>query len=456
MFNNKIQIQDEEELKRNDEKEIDEMKSANVMDLLSQNVNQIEINNNFLYLDDTLPSSDDVGKGTLPSSDDVGKGTLPSSEGTLSSNTPYVRKGTLQSNIILSYNQNLDKNTVPVKSKYRNIYCVNCGEKGHVVKDCFGPITSFGIIAFKMVRDKQEEMYDKNIKLQEILNNVLTEKEKSYLTDGEPISSSRYPKTKFLMIQRKDTMGYTDFVRGKYPDDKLGIESVLPIFLNEMTHQEKNNLLTKNFNEIWKSLWVNHDSKCFKNEYDYAYKKFQRLNIPDLIKRSDSSFGFQEFGFPKGRRNMKETNIACAEREFFEETGYDKSCYDFIKNYSTIHEEFTGTNNVRYRHIYYLVKIKDDVPPPRVDYKNKIQTGEVQNIGWLEYDECMAVIRPYDIAKKNVIKKVYNDLLEMKDDYICSRFYYSNKKHFRSSPNKIYRPFNYNSYRSFFYAPKSF
>jgi len=451
MFNNKIQIQDEEELKRNDEKEIDEMKSANVMDLLSQNVNQIEINNNFLYLDDTLPSSDDVGKGTLPSSDDVGKGTLPSSEGTLSSS-----EGTLQSNIILSYNQNLDKNTVPVKSKYRNIYCVNCGEKGHVVKDCFGPITSFGIIAFKMVRDKQEEMYDKNIKLQEILNNVLTEKEKSYLTDGEPISSSRYPKTKFLMIQRKDTMGYTDFVRGKYPDDKLGIESVLPIFLNEMTHQEKNNLLTKNFNEIWKSLWVNHDSKCFKNEYDYAYKKFQRLNIPDLIKRSDSSFGFQEFGFPKGRRNMKETNIACAEREFFEETGYDKSCYDFIKNYSTIHEEFTGTNNVRYRHIYYLVKIKDDVPPPRVDYKNKIQTGEVQNIGWLEYDECMAVIRPYDIAKKNVIKKVYNDLLEMKDDYICSRFYYSNKKHFRSSPNKIYRPFNYNSYRSFFYAPKSF
>lgn len=412
MFNNKIQIQDELLLEgltskiKNDEKEIktdemkiDEMKTDNDMDLLSHNVNQIGINNNFLYLDDSY---------------------------------------------ILSYNQNLDKKTVPIKSKYRNIYCVNCGEKGHVVKDCFGPITSFGIIAFKMVRDKQEEMYDKNIRLQEILNNVLPEKEKSY------------PKTKFLMIQRKDTMGYTDFVRGKYPDDKLGIESVLPIFLNEMTHQEKHNLLTKDFNDIWKSLWVNHDSKCFKNEYDYAYKKFQRLNIPELIKRSDASFGFQEFGFPKGRRNMKETNIACAEREFYEETGYDKSCYDFIKNYSTIHEEFTGTNNVRYRHIYYLVKMKDDVPPPRIDYKNKIQTGEVQNIGWLEYDECMAVIRPYDIAKKNVIKKVYNDLLEMKDDYICSKFYYSNKKHFRSSPNKIYRPFNYNSYRSFFYAPKSF
>jgi hypothetical protein len=208
-----------------------------VMNLLSYNVDQIRLNNNnFVYLDDTH---------------------------------------------ILSYN----KKNVPVKSKYKNIYCVNCGEKGHVVKDCFGPITSFGIIAFKMVSNKQEEMYDKNSRLQDILDNVLIDKKDSY------------PKTKFLMIQRKDTMGYTDFVRGKYPDDKLGIESVLPIFLNEMTQQEKHNLLRKDFNEIWKSLWVNHDSKCFKNEYDYAYKKFQRLNIPELIKRSNSSFDFQEFAY---------------------------------------------------------------------------------------------------------------------------------------------------------------
>ena len=342
---------------------------------------------------------------------------------------------------ISSYNS--EKNVL--KSKYRNIYCVNCGEKGHVVKDCFGPNTSFGIIAFKMIKNKQDETYDKNLRLQEIVNKVISKKN---------ISSSRYPKTKFLMIQRKDTMGFTDFVRGKYPDDKEGMDQVLPIFLNEMTQHEKLNLLNKKFDDIWKSLWVNHDSKCFKNEYDYAYKKFQRLDIPALIKKSDISFNFQEFGFPKGRRNMKETNIACAEREFYEETGYDKNCYDFIKNYSTIHEEFTGTNNVRYRHIYYLVKMKDNIAPPRIDYKNKIQTGEVQNIGWLEYEECMALIRPYDTAKKNVIKKVYNDLLEMKDDYVCSRFYYANKKNFRSSPNKN-KPFNYNTHRTFFYAPKS-
>ena len=333
---------------------------------------------------------------------------------------------------IKNYNDNIKKTTLN-KPKYRNVYCVNCGEKGHVVKDCNGPITSFGIVAFKTVDNHKQEMCDKNIKLQEI---VQQSTDKSYNTLYK--SNNMYPKTKFLMIQRKDTMGFTDFVRGKYPDDENEIAKILPIFLNEMTQQEKQNLLTKSFLDIWQSLWINHESKCYKNEYDLAYKKFQKLNIPELVKNSNVTFKYQEFGFPKGRRNMKETNIACAEREFFEETGYDKNTYDFIKNYPTILEEFVGTNGIKYRHIYYLVKMKADISPPKIDYKNKIQTGEVQNIGWFTYEECMSIIRPYDIAKKKVIRKVYQDLIAMKNEYECSNFYYTNKKHFSStSPRKI-------------------
>jgi ADP-ribose pyrophosphatase YjhB (NUDIX family) len=336
---------------------------------------------------------------------------------------------------IVYYNNNI-KQTIQ-KTKYRNIYCVNCGEKGHVVKDCSGPITSFGIVAFKIVKNESDELYDKNFKLQDILKNIKGKSDNNNYNNN-------YPKTKFLMIQRKDTMGFTDFVRGKYPDDNTELSKILPIFLNEMTKKEKDNLLSKSFDEIWSELWVNHDSKCFKNEYDTAYKKYQRLDIPNLIQNSHTSFDFQEFGFPKGRRNMKETNISCAEREFFEETGYDKNSYDFIKNYPTIHEEFIGTNGVKYRHIYYLVKMKDDILPPRIDYKNKIQTGEVQNIGWFTYEECMNLIRPYDIAKKKVIQKVYKDLLDMNNEYTCSNFYYTDKKQFRSSsPKKI--PYKYNN-----------
>ena len=352
----------------------------------------------------------------------------------------------------LDYLNNEEYNPVKktlIKSKYKNIYCVNCGEKGHVVKDCSGPITSFGIVAFKMVNNENDETYDQNERLKSIIDSSMVSKSDFYI----PPHKNVYPKIKFLMIQRKDTMGFTDFVRGKYPDKEDELKKVLPVFLNEMTHNEKTNLLTKSFDYIWRNLWVNHDSKCFKNEYESANNKYQKLNIPELIKNSDSSFDFQEFGFPKGRRNMKETNISCAEREFLEETGYDKNCYDFIKNYPTIHEEFVGTNGVTYRHIYYLVKMKDNVHPPRIDYKNKIQTGEVQNIGWLSYEECMGIIRPYDTAKKTVVKKVFNDLIEMNNNYSCSNFYYTSKKQFRSSPRNI--NYSKSTYHRNFFQPKS-
>jgi 8-oxo-dGTP pyrophosphatase MutT (NUDIX family) len=220
-------------------------------------------------------------------------------------------------------------------------------------------------------------------------------------------------------------MGFIDFIRGKYPEQEPEKLEAISVLFGEMTHREKTKLLTKTFDEIWKEIWNNHDSKCFKNEYDLAKKKYINLDIPELVRKSSTTYVFQEFGFPKGRRNMKETNIACAEREFFEETGYDKDCYDFIKNYPIIKEEFVGTNNVEYRHIYYLVKIKDRVPPPKIDIYNKVQTGEVRNIGWFTLDECLQLIRPYDIAKKNMIKSVATDIENMNAQYNCSKIFFA-------------------------------
>lgn len=308
--------------------------------------------------------------------------------------------------------------THPHFNSFRNIYCANCGEKGHVVKGCDRPITSFGIIAFKIVHTKEDEINDKNNSLDAIVNKEM----KKVKTEDDNV----FPKIKFLMIQRKDTMGYIDFVRGKYPnfneDDK---NSKISTLLNEMTYKEKNNLLTKSFDEIWGALWVNHESKCFKNEYEGAKRKFNSLNVKSLVANSRTEYEFQEFGFPKGRRNMKETNIGCAEREFYEETGYDKLCYEFISNYPLVHEEFVGTNGVKYRHIYYLVKMKDKVRPPKLDINNKVQAGEVRNIGWFSFQESMSLLRPYDTAKKDVLKYVFNDITKMKLKFECSVAYSS-------------------------------
>jgi ADP-ribose pyrophosphatase YjhB (NUDIX family) len=337
----------------------------------------------------------------------------------LSSNYLYLTDKQLA---IYESNYKLPNDFDSDKHKYRNVYCVNCGEKGHIVKDCDGPITSFGILAFKISRSPLDECFDKNDKLQEILN--LTNPSSNTVSN-----KSTYPKVKFLMIQRKDTMGYIDFIRGKYPEnDEKAKQELLDVCLHEMIHDEKMNLLTKSFDTLWDELWINKNSKTYKNEYSLAKSKYEKLDVKSLVSNSRTLFDFQEFGFPKGRRNMKETNIACAEREFYEETGYTKAHYDFIKNYPTVHEEFIGTNGIRYRHIYYLVKMKDNIPAPRIDQRNIVQIGEVQNIGWFSYEECMRLIRPYDLAKKKCIEKVYSDILDMKDNFICSNFYYNNKR----------------------------
>ena len=291
--------------------------------------------------------------------------------------------------------------------KKQNIYCVNCGEKGHIVKECFAPITSYGIISFKINKNEDDDKYDKNEKLNSILRS-------EFICDKK----EEYPKIKFLMIQRKDTIGYIDFIRGKYTD--------LNTCISEMTKNEKLNILTKTFDELWNDLWIcNRTSENFyRQEYFVAKSKFNKLDIPSIINSVDSKYLFQEFGFAKGRRNIREGNIDCAEREFFEETQYNKESYQFIKNYPTIEEMFTGTNGIVYKHVYYLVKMNDDIKPPCVNVNNKTQLGEVQNLGWFTYDECLHLIRPYDVEKKKILTNVYKDILNMNGQYECSKYYY--------------------------------
>lgn len=292
-------------------------------------------------------------------------------------------------------------------------------------KDCSGPITSFGIIAFKIVRNREEEKHDINSNLRTVLYNV--GRDSNMPVSYSSLFSSEYPVIKFLLIQRKDTMGYIDFIRGKYPEHEPTRTQMLNVYLSEMTIDERAHLRQQPFDALWDRLWVNHESKCYKNEYESAKRKYERLDVPALIDATKSSWTFQEFGMPKGRRNMRETNISCAEREFGEETGYRRGTYEFVQNYPVIEEEFTGTNGVQYRHIYYLVKMKEPAEPPVLDAGNKLQTGEVQNIGWFSYEQCIKLLRPYDIAKKNILTRVYNDLLLMNNRFVCSEYYYKRR-----------------------------
>lgn len=288
----------------------------------------------------------------------------------------------------------------------RVIYCANCGEAGHVVLHCSNPITSFGIMCFKIVRGPEDEKGDLNEELQSLVQTSSCSTEK------------QYPLVKFLMIQRKQTMGYIDVLRGRYHFEVMKKtnttrEDTLQVCVNEMTYEEKENICTRSFDDLWDEVWLNKNSKVYKNEKLGAKMHFyENLEfLKRLIKESITTWETPEMGFPKGRKSTKEQNLDCAKREFTEETGFNKEDYTLVSPLKTFKETFVATNNVKYTHVYYLAEINKNVPPPLVDLENEVQAGEVKNVGWFTVEEAFELIRDYDIHKKKVLLDVYKHLI---------------------------------------------
>jgi ADP-ribose pyrophosphatase YjhB (NUDIX family) len=92
------------------------------------------------------------------------------------------------------------------------------------------------------------------------------------------------------------------------------------------------------------------------------------LDMPYVIRlgrKYDSEQIVPEWGFPKGRRNMsKESGLECALRELREETGIKQNIAEVLK-VKPFEEVFTGSNGVRYKHIYYVARIgANQAEPP--------------------------------------------------------------------------------------------
>lgn len=70
--------------------------------------------------------------------------------------------------------------------------------------------------------------------------------------------------------------------------------------------------------------------------------------------------GENKWGFPKGHKNIGETNVNCARREIYEETGL-----------SIPNEFFTKKLNF-YNSLYYIIQIKQDISRFNIKDKNEI------------------------------------------------------------------------------------
>ena len=304
--------------------------------------------------------------------------------------------------------------------------CNNCGKVGHMYYQCKVPITSIGIIA---VRVTPAGMYE------------------------------------YLMIRRKDTLGFIDFMRGKY---SIFNRHYILNMLNQMTGDEKARMRTGDFGLLWQSIWgkplplqqqqqqqqqdsYRSEELTSRDKYNVLFQGVRGRGGPiaaaaaaaaaeeegmtrpwsldqprrstttreinqlesvcytllDLLDESDRKVGEPwmepEWGFPKGRRNAQEKDYDCALREFTEETGIPARFLQNVQNLMPYEEIFTGSNYKSYKHKYYVMFLE----PTHYDISlDNFEKSEVSKMEWKTLEQASLSIRPYNLEKVRLLTHI--------------------------------------------------
>ena len=287
----------------------------------------------------------------------------------------------------------------------KKLFCCNCGKYGHKYSKCNEPIISLGVIAIKPNSNEIYEKFKNFFKQDKFYNLVKS----NTMNNNILLDIKKYEKEfKFLLIQRRKTLGYIEFLRGRY--DENNITEVSNLF-EQMIPNEVNDILNNDFLYLWHDLWKNNvDNKYYKSELDESMKKFNVLkknsSFTAMANEIKINYDSPEWGFPKGRRIYLEKNINCAVREFEEETSLTNDDYILINNLPPIQETFYGTNDVLYRHIYYFALCKSDLDVS-LNENNSNQMVEIGNIGFFNFEDSSSIIRDYHTERINILNETF-------------------------------------------------
>jgi 8-oxo-dGTP pyrophosphatase MutT (NUDIX family) len=190
-------------------------------------------------------------------------------------------------------------------------------------------------------------------------------------------------------------MSYTEFMRGKY--DPTDHPYVLRLLQN-MTFSELEALRSQSFEMLWSRMWNHAD----KHEHEMPFAKEKFMSVSHLLNSANSDYSEPEWGFPKGRRYRCESDVQCAQREFFEETNIPRSAYILVKDVE-FRETFLGTNGIPYEHKYFLAILTQ---PSQFNLHQKftcIQKREISAIGWKTMRDCMMLTRPHYTGREEML-----------------------------------------------------
>jgi len=309
-------------------------------------------------------------------------------------------------NINIDVNEISDEKIIIPKKNY---YCSNCNKKGHTFKSCLESIISNGIIGIYIeglddnLISLLEAHINDNLKIFNKYSSFSKNKNNTWLENLNKLNNYEInDKIKFLMIQRKNSLGYLEFIRGRYNIKDLKTVTHL---LEQMSPTELNDIINKDFDTLWNDLWDKNNirNKNHHKEYIISKQKFYELKLNNIDTLNDIKplYTFNEWGFPKGRRESYESDLVCAIREFEEETTYNENKYVLLENCKSIRENLVGTNGINYAHNYFLAVLLEK---NETYDKNNREIGDVKIFN---INECIDVTRPYHKNKIKIMKHIY-------------------------------------------------
>ena len=213
----------------------------------------------------------------------------------------------------------------------------------------------------------------------------------------------------YLMVCRKSTYCYVDFILGKYDEKNI---DYIKFMIKNMTYSERISISTKSFEDLWLDLYYNsrNPSGAF---YEYVSGKFYKIRDTFILYNTSLSciYKYPEWGFPKGRPNQNEDPFDCARRELFEETRIFHTNYKIIKNIMPFEERYVGTNGHGYRNVFFIAKGNKNCIG-HLDKSNTAQAREIGFIKWFKYEDAIKQFRDHEESKRCILEAVHNSVID--------------------------------------------
>ena len=207
---------------------------------------------------------------------------------------------------------------------------------------------------------------------------------------------------KFLLVKKKNTIGYSTFLLGNY---NIYLSKNVYSLFDNMTCDEILKIKNLSFDELWDDYFNIENNILKKKLYKRSLKKyndFKKLSYLDELFKNENLYNKEEWEFPKGRKNDNENLLDCALREFYEETGLKLEDINIIKEINPLTENLIGTNGKLYISTYYIAEIHEEVALKI----NDIQ--EISKVNFYTYNQCMDLLKNTLYDRKNILTSIYN------------------------------------------------